>query len=291
MLQAMLHGKLTRPEEGMEDLLTSNTFGLLKYLPVDAALLPFLRGARNPLTGRFLAEMLCGKICAVSWQFWPNAEFEDCSKCEPDVEIVLCDDRKRYFGLFIEAKYRSGKSSFANLELARPADQLAKELDNLRRMATNRRFEDYAVVYVTADFTCPIADIQASAADYETNRNHEAKIYWQSWRNLPDLLLGVPMPFSEMAADLRQLLLKLGLTSFNRLRFQGLCAPNWGFIGATSPRESVPTTFSWNWLAKPPEWSFDFQGDREEANNLRQTFSFNLAMPRLDVLYSWRRQK
>ncbi len=42
MLQAMIHGKLTREEEGLEDLLTSNTFGLMKYLPPEAVLLPFL---------------------------------------------------------------------------------------------------------------------------------------------------------------------------------------------------------------------------------------------------------
>ncbi len=33
MLQAMFHGKLTHEEGGMEDLLTSNAFGLMKYLP------------------------------------------------------------------------------------------------------------------------------------------------------------------------------------------------------------------------------------------------------------------
>jgi hypothetical protein len=61
MLQAMLRGKLTRSEEGMEDLLTSNTFGVLKYLPPEAALLPFLRCAVNavhPLTGANLGALL-----------------------------------------------------------------------------------------------------------------------------------------------------------------------------------------------------------------------------------------
>jgi len=40
MLQAMLHGKLTRKEEDLADLLTFNTFGLMKYLPPGAVLLP-----------------------------------------------------------------------------------------------------------------------------------------------------------------------------------------------------------------------------------------------------------
>jgi len=50
MLQAMLHGKLTRKEESMEDLLTSNAFGLMKYLPPEAALFPFLSLAKDPFS-------------------------------------------------------------------------------------------------------------------------------------------------------------------------------------------------------------------------------------------------
>lgn len=48
MLQAMLHGKLTRQEEEMEDLLTSNVFGLVKYLPPEMVLIPFLSQAKDP---------------------------------------------------------------------------------------------------------------------------------------------------------------------------------------------------------------------------------------------------
>jgi hypothetical protein len=47
----MIHGKLTREEEGMEDLLTSNIFGSMKYLPSYAILLSFLSLAKDPLTG------------------------------------------------------------------------------------------------------------------------------------------------------------------------------------------------------------------------------------------------
>jgi len=48
----MLHGKLTRQEDGMEDLLTSNTFGLMKYFPSETVLtvlIPFLNLAWNPV--------------------------------------------------------------------------------------------------------------------------------------------------------------------------------------------------------------------------------------------------
>jgi len=43
MLEAQLHGKLTREQENLEDILTSNVFGSIKYVPFKKGLLPILR--------------------------------------------------------------------------------------------------------------------------------------------------------------------------------------------------------------------------------------------------------
>ena len=44
MLQALLNGKLSREQENMEDILTSNVFGLLRYVqPQDGILKYCLR--------------------------------------------------------------------------------------------------------------------------------------------------------------------------------------------------------------------------------------------------------
>lgn len=291
VLDAMLHGKLTRPEEGMEDLLTSNTFGLFKYLPVDEALLPFLQCAQNPLTGKTLSEMLPGKLSVTGWRFWPAVEYRDCAWCEPDVEIILSDNRKRTFGLFIEAKYRSGKSSFANDELDHPSDQLARELDNLRGMAKEQGLEDYAVVYLTADYTCPAEDIMASADEYEKKRKQKAKIYWQSWRNLPDVLLRVTTPFCGMAEDLRQLFFRMGLTSFTRLRIENLCPPKWTFLSAPQPTPPVAPPSPWEWIVVAPRWAFGSQTVQKGRTEQNQSFSFDQPFRRPDLLFSWRSQK
>ena len=116
VLQAMLRKKLSRPEEGMEDLLTSNTFGVLKYLPDACILLEFLRRSVNPLTRLRLGEMLAGIDRVERWRFWPSLAGANCLPCEPDVEIILSDGECKRVGILIEAKYRSGKSSFASDE-------------------------------------------------------------------------------------------------------------------------------------------------------------------------------
>jgi hypothetical protein len=47
MLQAQLRGKLTRAEENMKDLLTSNVFGSIKYVPYEDGLLPLLANCQD----------------------------------------------------------------------------------------------------------------------------------------------------------------------------------------------------------------------------------------------------
>ncbi len=42
MIPALLHGKLSREQENMEDILTSIVFGVLKHLPPELILLPWL---------------------------------------------------------------------------------------------------------------------------------------------------------------------------------------------------------------------------------------------------------
>ena len=170
MLQAMIHGKLTREGEGLEDLLTSNIFGLMKYLPSEAALLPFLSLAKDPLRDHSLASWLKGTLKVESFRFWPTLAHPKCFGCEPDVDIVFLHDDGTKAWILIEAKYRSGKSSEAIEDTERPNDQLAREFDNLRSISEQRGITRHALVYLTTDYTCPQKELQESADEYERKR-------------------------------------------------------------------------------------------------------------------------
>lgn len=69
MLVALLHGKLSRDQENMEDILTSNVFGVMRYLPPAIALFPFISKASSPegvkplaaLSVDMRAEMVSGR--------------------------------------------------------------------------------------------------------------------------------------------------------------------------------------------------------------------------------------
>jgi len=127
MLQALLRGKLSRDHEQIEDILTSNVFGLLRYDDPELTL-AFLSRATLPDGKRALDSFLLQSAgISIRWEFWPWwPAAAGCSACEPDVVITLeSPDRPRIYVL-IEAKLNAAKSSLAD-ERPFPSDQLARE--------------------------------------------------------------------------------------------------------------------------------------------------------------------
>ena len=124
MLAALIKGKLSREQENMEDILTSNVFGLIKYLPPSEALIPFLKQAEDPEGCRPFEDLSSGVV--VEFEFWPMIEEAGCKRCEPDLILRIRDDNGLRL-VFVEAKYLSGKSSEEDFSFTEPCDQLARE--------------------------------------------------------------------------------------------------------------------------------------------------------------------
>jgi hypothetical protein len=171
----------------MEDLLTSDVFGCLRYLPPQTGLLPFLLTARSVQGREF--KLIPG-ISKVHSLFWPWLNFKGRSSCEPDVLLGLEDDQGRMHLVMIEAKYHSGISSEAD-EGEDPRHQLARELDTLRAVTGPIFGLDKAtiigsrtLIFVTADMAMPRADMLSGLAEFAANREEEAEIFWTSWRQL-----------------------------------------------------------------------------------------------------------
>lgn len=213
MLQAQLKGKLGRDEESLEDLLTSNVFGAFSYLEPSDGLLPFLQRVEGPPATELRDWIATGPGLRAAYEFWPWIELADCHGCEPDVLIRLerVDGAKAI--LVIEAKYRSGKSSEADPGAAggeRPFDQLARQWDNLARLAQDEGARPF-LVYVTAGYAYPRSDIEASQAELVKLRAQAGTMLWLSWRALANAALGT----APILADLRRLMRdRYGLTFF-----------------------------------------------------------------------------
>jgi len=241
MLQALLKGKLSREEEDMEDLLTSNVFGSVKYVPFNEGLIHILSSATKQDNSSPLKN-LEGKVEKVRYEFWPWLNKGSYKGCEPDVLITLkhVDGKKTI--VLVEAKYYSSMSSEVDVE-GKPISQLEREWQNLATLAEEKKAYP-VLLYITADFSYPREDIST------VNKENEQKgeIVWISWRKLSGLFAGAKQPILK---DLVKVLQSQGLIFYEGLHVKlEKIRLNWFFIS-----ESI----SWNWASfKTLEnaWSF-----------------------------------
>ncbi len=226
MTIAEIHGKIsdtgTNLSERMEDLLTSDIFGCMRYLSPQKVLIPFLQTAKS-LHGD--AFPILGEIIKFHCSFWPSLKSLGCIPCEPDVMLGLETDKRVVHLVLVEAKYYSGLSSEED-ERPEPANQLARELDNLFALSSldlgwkpELKIGARILLFVTQDMGMPRGLLAQSLAEYKHKRNRESDIYWTSWRFLPSILEQNLEKESSpentaILEDMLKLLLRKGLTVF-----------------------------------------------------------------------------
>jgi hypothetical protein len=250
MIEAFIHKKLTSRQENMEDILTSNVFGMLQYVPPEIGLFRFL--AKAIAIGKednreFPLKFLSDDQYSVSYQFWPrwqNPE-TDGSWLEPDVELHIQGGSGVSYLVCIEAKYHSGKSSVVE-EIEEQAeeeatkkcsDQLAREWIALVDEARKQNSKPL-LIYLTADFGCPNELINDSLLEHRSKHPDllEPQINWLSWRELADLFDDAPD--RSILQAIANLVKEMGLTFF-----RGISKVN-------------PISVTWRFEAPPHKWQF-----------------------------------
>ena len=239
MFAAQLHRKLNREEESLEDLLTSNVFGIWRYLPAEAGLFQFLSTARNAAGAKLLVER-ADRVMT----FWPWLTEKAAHRVQPDLLIEIGNQSETDLLLLVESKYLSGKSSFPD-DGPLPSDQLAREMDNLRRIANRRGIEEYALLYVTADTAFPHTDIQESTEELaaKTGDGDSERFYWTSWRYLPGPLRSclfepkqITDPDTQCACDLADVLQRrISLSAFDPTQVGNIHACSMGDLFLRKP--------------------------------------------------------
>lgn len=240
MLQAQLHGKLTRAVRDKEDLLTSNVFGSIFYVPLHDGLIPLLsiaerRDLENLMDCSFPLRNI-GKISQKKFEFWPTLSEQGCNPCEPDLLIEITTENHKKIVILVEAKYKSGKSSEADSSDDKPYDQLAREWDNLVNI---KKGHLKYLLYVTADMGYPFEDIKASQMEYKNKRGNNIDVLWISWRMLPSLFKNSN---HEIFKDVVQILRNQGLIFFEGCKINKIENINWKF----EYEHVIKTEYLWN---------------------------------------------
>ena len=270
MIQALLHGKLSCDQENMEDILTSNVFGLLRYRVLADTLLRFLKKARR-LDGQLLFPD-GRQIMDYRFRFWPKLPATaDSYGCEPDVEISLDLDNGLRYLLFVEAKFNSGKSSSDEPDdpsqqkapeppAERPYDQLVTEWRQVVFLAQQTRPQRQPIlIYLTAHMIPPMEDLRESvrsANRTSTRVQRPFECYWLSWRHLRQIVDAQPDPLQR---DLLALLDHLDLTFFAGFSRIGCPSWSWSFLAGPILRFHVGSE-GFNGFSTlstlPAAWSF-----------------------------------
>lgn len=215
MLFAERHRKLgrdgSRAHDRAEDLLTSTTFQLLRYLPLADGLLAVLGRVRTvgadgqiqPVAPAWLTRT---DITAVDYEPWPYwGQYG-----QPDVVLTLHTAGAVLGRLVVEVKLDSGKSGGAEDEAAADEvetpdpDQLRKYWQGLRATPGGPAL---GVVYLTSHPVPPTDELAESVA-----REPGDWLGWLSWR---DVWSAVRVCAALPAQDLTEILAAKGLKGFD----------------------------------------------------------------------------
>ena len=266
MTVAEIHGKIsetgTNLSERMEDLLTSDIFGCMRYLPPQKVLIPFL-GSANSFHGNTLTVL--DKIINVHYSFWPWLKLPGRIPCEPDVVLGLETEGGRVHLVLVEAKYYSGLSSEED-EHTEPSDQLARELDNLDAITCatlgwkpDLHISSRTLLFITPDMGIPRNLLAQSLSEYKRKRRMEGDIFWVSWRFLPSILERsleketVP-EHAAVLDDMLNLLLRKGLIMFGGVK------PVTKYFDLPIFYHSVPSKYLWPGIPEHLDIDYVYKG-------------------------------
>lgn len=269
MTVAELHGKLApdQPDgahERMEDLLTSDVFGTMKYAGWEHGFLHWLLKAEpapiEPSPPPISTYLSLAKTTHVEYSFWPRLK----NNREPDVALLFCFDSEDPLLILVEAKYLSGTSDWEGNEEADPSgrtgNQIADQVQGLQNMSEEDClgwFQSSTAIerpniscklrrihlFVTMHTVLPVRDYELSTRNL--GGTWPIHSYWLSWTRLAECLKDhLDQPDKGLAAllgDLYKLLQRKGL-----LPFHGFNMEPWQIY------PQIPSFWYERWWSLPP---------------------------------------
>ena len=274
MTIAEIRGKLSSSGSNIhdrnEDLLTSDVFGCLRYLPFDEGCRAILTQAQRCFGCNADTKKLCIDPIDkdVKFHFWRRL-----GRSEPD---VLIEHGKHL--IMMEVKYLSSKSghheAVENDEnrhgVARP-DQLAREFQDLMAYGN---YSKRSLIYLTAHRSLPQEDIEAGYKqlkkwNYGPLEKYKDNIYWLSWfevyKTISELLKDSQKIQDKyqrkVLCDMQRLLRRKGFRKFEGFKGKiAECEP----IAAFYKRNRGPDTWNIQPVEPTPEYVFYYRSDGDK---------------------------
>jgi len=269
MTIAELHGKLSpdRPHcvhDRMEDLLTSDVFGTMKYAGLEHGFMNWFLQAEpapiDPTPPPVRAYLDLERIAYADYSFWPTLK----NRLEPDVAILVTFEEGDALLILVEAKYQSGVGDWAGDEQPGPqgltGNQIADQMRGLEQMSVRGLREwfegadspqgvaaDGTIhrihLFVTTHTSLPEQDYEL--ATRRLGSPWPLPAYWLSWTSLAECLSDhldkSDRCVRELIVDLYRLLHRKGLVPF-----RGFSMEPW------HSSSSQPSFWREDWWSYPP---------------------------------------
>lgn len=235
MTIAELHGKLSPDRlngchDRMEDLLTSDVFGTMKYAGWQFGFMEWLRSATSPIDGASAALVLPkdDEINRLHYAFWPTL----INGREPDLLIGIESFNGKIVQIMVEAKYLSGASDVTLQDTETTfyysGNQIADQVNDFPKTFPELNGKTIVAcihLYVTAHYSCP-TDVYENAIKFI--EKIDIPLYWLNWQSLPAFLrvvLANPVNHGTWAllSDLLLLLERKNLVPFDGFNQQITC--------------------------------------------------------------------
>jgi len=225
MIQAELYGKLPGVENS-EDVLVSNVFGMLKYLPPPKGILRILEQTkdysrkRNSLINNLMAQNIdLYQYDKVNYYFWKYSSEHG----EPDLILIIRNSEKALEPLMlcIEVKYLSDKSREGEFDQLKDYC-LSLEKPEFRKTYNESDIAEFKGTFIGTVYLTHFSqymDVQKSLEQIRKRgfNNYESKLYELKWKDITRVLREFKSnyEFEKMIAeDLASLLIKKNLVDF-----------------------------------------------------------------------------
>jgi len=263
---ADIHGKISRSgsslSERLEDKLTGDIFGTIRYLPAEKLLLPFLRKAYwlDPDTHERQSLEL-GFNTEPDIIFWPH-NYPD---IEPDIMIKGTESDQK-IKILIEVKYKSGLSGDDNPSESVTANESNNQLiKQALALADDFEFNRKLLIFLTEDGAYPKELLDRVSRIIESeSKLHNVKLYWLSWHDIKSVvtnLIYCPLSIFEkrIVDDILQYCNRKGFRRYEYHHAKRIS--RWKFITQISKQKKFPShTFALKFLLHPAKsykkWSF-----------------------------------
>jgi hypothetical protein len=247
---AEIHGKLSSTgsnlSDRLEDQLTGDVFGALRYIDNQVGLFPILQksyfineqGGKNNLN---FSNPIVKKI-----KFWPWI-----IEAEPDLLINFAENSDKDAVISIEVKYNSGLSS---------DDQLVRQMRGLKKEYTEfRRIQ----IFLTTDIVYPGELLSKFRNEANKEGLGDTELYWLSWHDLPQTLEEGTKQLSKremvIVEDLLKLFERKGFARFSNIEpIPSQCITCFKISLLDTPRLNMPFVSKYFSVSEPTPQQIPF---------------------------------